>query len=234
MDRVFREHVAGLKQRAASEISLTVQPEPGVRLVGLTGLDGSPPAEGANIPLPPMGTGDSTVIMAQLQVEASISVIGSRPLAKVQLQYFDEFAKRPVTEEQTVVVETASNLSGYDPTWDLEILRNVTIQQTAEGMRQIDHLFQAQRYEAAWRLAVELERRLNEVARLTNDNQMLEDVYLMQRYRQTLNDAVWQTEGRAPRLIDMPSPTPVEARPYRGNTDGTATPTPPVPTVEIR
>ena len=35
MDRIFREHVAGLKQRAASEVSLTILPAKGVRLVGL-------------------------------------------------------------------------------------------------------------------------------------------------------------------------------------------------------
>ena len=53
MDRIFREHVAGLKQRAASDISLTFIPETGVRLVSLTGLESTPPAEGVNVPLPP-------------------------------------------------------------------------------------------------------------------------------------------------------------------------------------
>ena len=151
----------------------------------------------------------------------------------MELHYFDEFAQHPVTIEQSITVELAANLSGYDPTWDLEILRNVTIQQTAEGMREIDRLFQAGQYEAAWRLAVELERQLNEVARLTNDNQMLEDADLMQRYQQTLADALWQTESRAPRPDDAPPPSEGE-RPYRGNADHPPTPTPLVPSVEIR
>ncbi len=234
MDRVFREHVAGLKQRAAGDVNLTVVPEPGVQLVGLSGLAGTPPAEGANVSLWPLGTGDSAVVLAQLEVEPATAATPARPLARVTLHYFDEFAQQPVTVEQTVTIEMAANLSGYDPTWDLEILRNVTIQQTAEGMREIDRLFQAGQYEAAWRLAVTLESRLAEVARLTNDNQMLEDVRLMQRYQQTLADALWQTEGRAPRLADAPLPTPEDQRPYRGHSDSVPTPTPPVPTVEIR
>jgi Ca-activated chloride channel family protein len=231
MDRIFREHVAGLKQRAASDISLTVIPEVGVRLVNLTGLEGTPPEEGVNVPLPPLGTGSSAVILAQLQVDASATT-AARPLAKIELRYFDEFTQRPVIVEQTITVEMVASLTGYDPTWDLEILRNVTVQRTAEGMREIDRFFQAGQYEAAWRLAMELERQLDEVARLTNDSQMREDVNLMQRYQQTLADAVWQTEGRSPRLAEAPAAAENE-RPYRGNTDN-PTPTPAVPTVEIR
>jgi hypothetical protein len=224
-----------LKQRAASDISLTVIPEAGVRLVSLTGLAGTPPAEGVNVPLPPLGTGSSAVILAQLQVDGSPATV-SRSLVKVELRYFDEFVQQPVTMEQTITVEMAANLTGYDPTWDLEILRNVTIQRTAEGMREIDRLFQAGQYEAAWRLAVELEGQLDEVARLTNDSQMREDVNLMQRYQQTLADAVWQTEVRSPRLDEAPA-APENERPYRGpyrGNEGNPTPTPAVPTVEIR
>jgi Ca-activated chloride channel family protein len=233
MDRVFREHVAGLKQRVASGISLTIMPEAGVRLVSLTGLDGTPPAGGVNVPLPPLGTGSSAVILAELQVDPSPNANQSRPLVRVTLNYFDEFARRPVSVQQTITVESAANLTGYDPTWDLEILRNVTIQRVAQGMREIDRLFQAGQYEAAWRLAVDMERQLNEVAQLTNDPQMRQDVGLMQRYQQTLSKAVWQTAGRAPRLADE-SPLPVqEQRPYRG-ADYSPTPTPAVPTVEIR
>jgi len=234
MDRVFREHVAGLKQRAASKVNLTIEPEAGVQLVGLTGLEDSLPAEGVNIPLPPLGTGDSTVLLVRLQVEPSTGRAGSQPLARVELSYFDEFARRPVTIEQIVTAELVPNLTGYDPTWDLEILRNVTIQQMAEGMREIDRLFQAGQYEAAWHLAVELENKLNDVVRLTHDNQLLADVELMQRYQQTLAEAVWQTEGRRPRLVDDSSTGPSEARPYRGDQGGPPTPTPSLPTVEIR
>ncbi len=234
MDRIFRERVAGLKQRVAGDISLTIIPAAGARLVGLTGLDQIPPAEGANVPLPPLGTGDSAVILAQLQVDSFSGASRSRPVATVQLHYFDEFAQRAVIVEQAITAEMVANLSGYDPTWDLEVLRNVTIQQTAEGMREISNLFDAGHYETAWRLAVELENRLSEVARLTNDNQLLEDAGLLQRYRQTLADAVWQTEDRAPRLADAPRPMPSQQRSAVGNSDYAPIPTPSMPTVEIQ
>ena len=110
MDRIFREHVAGLKQRVASEISLTIIPMNGVRLVGLTGLDETPPAEGANIPLASMGTGDSAVLLAQLEVEPASGWTSSRPLAQVQLHYFDEFAQRPMVVEQTINADMVGNL----------------------------------------------------------------------------------------------------------------------------
>jgi Ca-activated chloride channel family protein len=232
MDRIFREHVAGLKQRVASEVSLTIIPEVGVQLVGLTGLAGTPPAEGANVPLAPLGTGDSSVILVQLQVEPASQFIQSRPLAQVQLRYFDEFAQRPVMIERRLSVEMAAQLTGYDPIWDLEVLRNVTIQQTAEGMREIDRLFQAGQYEAAWRLAVALEQRLQKVADLTHDSQLLNDVALMQRYQQTLADAVWQTEGRQPDPSETSlRPMPAQQQPA---SDYSLLPTPALPTVEIR
>lgn len=235
MDRIFREHVAGLKQRVASEVSLTIIPEPGVQLVGLTGLQGTPPAEGVNIPLPPIGTGESGVLLAQLKVDPTRqdSPSGERSLVKVQLRYFDEFAQHPVTAEQVVNVKPVTDMPDYDPTWDLEILRNITIQQTAEGMIEIDRLFQARQYETAWRLAAALEERVAEVARLTEDEQMQDDVALMQRYQQTLAEAVRQTEGRAPRRTDD-QPEPETERPYRGRPEGTPTPTPSVPVIEIR
>jgi hypothetical protein len=188
-----------------------------------------PPAEGANIPLPPLGTGDSTVILARLQVTSPATRGGFQPLARVELRYFDEFAQRPVQVEQTIQVELAPELAGYDPLWDLEVLRNVTIQQTAEGMREIDRLFQAGQYEMAWRLAVSLEQQLSEVAGLTNDRQLLDDVQLMQRYQQTLADALWQTQGRQPRLNDESRPMPAHQR-----STVEPLPTPSVPVVEIR
>ena len=226
MDRIFREHVAGLKQRVAGDISLTVSPGPGVRLVSVTDLDGIPPAEGVTIPRPPLGSGDSNVILAQLEVEPAYRA-RTQPLATVQLTYFDEAAQRPVFSEQTITVERVENLTGYDPTWDLEILRNVTLQQTAQGMREIDSLFQAGQYETAWRQAAALESRLAEVARLTNDPQVVEDVTLMRRYQETLAEALWQTEGRTPALTDLPA-APSQERPYRGSEPAA------LPTVEIR
>lgn len=226
MERIFREHVAGLKQRAASDISLTISPAPGVRLVSITGLEGLPPADGVSIPRPPLGSGDSSVVLAQLEVEPAYRA-GAQPVATVRLSYFDEAGQRSVVSEQPITVERVANLAGYDPTWDLEILRNVTLQQTAEGMREIDRLFQAGQYEAAWRQAAALESRLAEVARLTNDSQVSEDVTLMRRYQETLAEALWQTEGRTPRLNDLPA-SPTEERPYRGAEPAA------LPTIEIR
>ena len=231
MDRIFRQQVAGLTQRVASEVNVTVVPETGVRLIGLTGLQDAPPVQGASVPLWPMGTGDGSVILAQLQVGPSAGILAARPLARVELRYFDELAQRTVAREGTITAEMVSGLPSYDPAWDLEVLRNVTIQRTAEGMREIDQLFDARRYEAAWRLAVQLEQQLGEVARLTNDGQMLDDVALMQRYQQTLADAVWQTEDRAPQLENASPSTIEDERPYRGSLP---TPTPEFPEVELR
>lgn len=226
MDRIFREHVAGLKQRVASEVSLNIIPAAGVRLVSLTGQDDTSSSEQTNVTLWPLGTGDSAVILAQLQVEATAGSARPRPLAIVQLHYFDEFAQRPVTLEKVITAETVANMSEYDPTWDLEIRRNVTVQQTAMGMREIDHLFQAGQYEAAWRLAVNLESQLSEIAKLTNDTQMSQDVELMRRYQQTLADAVWQTEHHAPKMAAEVPPTPEASQSYRGNIESQITPTP--------
>jgi hypothetical protein len=122
MDRIFREHVAGLKQRAASEISLTVIPEPGVRLVSLTGSAGSLPAGGVNIPLPPMGTGDSNVVLAELRVDPSYRD-GDQAIAKVELNYFDEFSQSRIRIAKMATVERTS-LTEYDPVWDVAVLRN--------------------------------------------------------------------------------------------------------------
>jgi Ca-activated chloride channel family protein len=230
MDRIFRQQVTGMTQRVASDVNITVIPDAGVRLIGLTGLDGTPPSQGASIPLWQMGTGGSTVILAQLQVGPSTGSMVARPLARVELRYFDEFAQRTVTREGTVTAEMVVGLPSYDPTWDLEILRNVTIQRTAEGMREIDQLFDARQYEAAWRLAVHLEQQLTEVARLTGDEQMLDDAVLMQRYQQTLADAVWQTMDRAPQFEPAPA-TDDSERPYRGSPP---TPAPYLPEVELK
>lgn len=51
-----------------------------------------------------------------------------------------EFAQRTVTTRQKIGAEMVSNMSRYNPTWDLEVYRNVTIQRTAEAMKEIDRL----------------------------------------------------------------------------------------------
>jgi hypothetical protein len=164
----------------------------------------------------PMSLEDSQVVLAQLQVGSDRT--GTRTLAKIRLSYFDELAQRTVSVEKSISGEMISGMSGYDPTWDLEILRNVTIQQTAEGMQEIDRLFDAKKYEQAWRIAVELERKITEVARLTGDTQMYDDADLMRKYQETLSDAVFQTQGRQP-YLDGDDEYYDGERPYRGDDD---------------
>jgi hypothetical protein len=227
MDRVFREQAASQKQAVADDVVVRVMPADGVRLIGLTGLDGAPPTGGASVNLWPMSIADSEVVLAQLQVGSGGN--GPRRIATVQLDYYDLLAQRQVTTEKTISGEMSSEIASYDPTWDLEILRNVTIQNTAEGMRQISQMFDAAQYEAAWRLAVDLEQKLTEVARLTGDSQLNDDAALMRRYQQTLADAVWQTQQRQPRLEETPTAPETGERPYRGST-----PTPDLPEVDIK
>lgn len=220
MDRIFREQVAGLKQRVAGEVSITITPQAGARLVNLTGLQGTLPKGRVTVPLNPMGTGQSQVLLAELQVEPGKIAAGMLPVATVQARYVDEFARRPVVLEQTVGVQLVPAMQNYDPLDDVTVLRNVTIQQTAEGLREIDHLYQQGQYEPAWRLAAMLEQKLNRVVSLTGDEQLLKDVSLMQRYQKTLAEALRQVEGRLPEWADAPA---------AGNGDY-----PPAPTVEIR
>jgi Ca-activated chloride channel family protein len=214
MDRVFRQQATSLKQRVADDVEVQILPADGVRLIGLTGFEGSPPSGGAAVKLWPMGIEDSQVVLAQLQIGSGSS--GIRTLAEVKLYYFDELAQRNVVTENSISGEMVTNLTSYDPTWDLEILRNVTIQRTAEGMREIAWMFEAEQYESAWRLAVELERQITEVARLTGDSQMYDDAALMRKYQETLSDAVWKTEGRQP-YIEGDNESEDSERPYRGN-----------------
>jgi hypothetical protein len=101
-------------------------------------------------------------------------------------------------------------------------------------MRQIDHLFQAGRYEEAWDLARRLEQQLNEVAHLTGDEAIAKDVALMGRYQQTLAEALWQAENRTPGQPAVQPEGPASQRPYRGYPIDQSTSTPSVPVVEIR
>ncbi|MBN2238907.1 MAG: VWA domain-containing protein [Dehalococcoidales bacterium] len=216
MDRIFREQANSLKQRVADEVKVQILPGDGVRLIGLTGYEGTPPDEGASVQLWPMSIEDSQVVLAELQVSPGKS--GTRTLARVRLEYFDELAQKIISTEKSISGEFSSGISGYDPTWDLEILRNVTVQKTAEGMREIDMLFDAEKYEQAWRIAINLEKQLTEVARLTGDDQMYEDAALMRKYQATLADAVFQTKGRQP-SSDYEDDDSVTYRPYRGDDD---------------
>ena len=100
----------------------------------------------------------------------------------------------------------ASTLSVYDPLWDVEVLRNVTIQRTAEGLKEISQLYQAQRYQEAWNLAHRLEADLRAVAALTGEKQMAADADLMRRYQETLAQWVRRQTGRGPEDTLAPEP----------------------------
>lgn len=121
----------------------------------------------------------------------------------------------------------AAYVTSYDPLWDLEVLRNVTVQRMAEGLRAIDRLYQARRYEEAWDLAYRLEQALREVARLTGEAQMVKDADLMRTYEDTLARWVQQETGCQPR----PAEPVLPERPLRGRD---STPVPDAPTIEIR
>ncbi len=221
MDKVFRSEVAGLVEKVAREVAVTVYPGEGVEMVALTGYEGRPPAGPVQITMQELGTGDGQVLLAQLQVSPERG--GERVMATVTLDYFDVFAQRPEQVTQEVKARTGTGMD-YDPLWDLEVLRNFTIQRTAEGLKEIDRLYQARRYEDAWNLAYDLEQALREVARLTDDEAMVKDAELMQRYQSVLAEQIRYEGGRVP----QPSPEGT-VRPYRGRT---ATPT--VPVLEVQ
>lgn len=222
MDKIFRQDVTGLIQKAAANVRVIVNPEPGVRVRSVTGYDGTPPAGPLTVKLHDMGTGDPQVVLVQLDVPPSAN--GMRPLAQVQLQYDDLFTQRPGEASGTAVAD-ASVMPNYEPLWDVEVLRNVTIQRTAQGLKQIALLYQAERYEEAWQLAYQLEQQLRAVARLTEDEQLAKDADTMQRYEQTLSKWVEHETGRVPQ--------PAYAQPNTGGTQHGRLPTPTVMGTEI-
>jgi Ca-activated chloride channel family protein len=223
MDKVFRKDVLGLIQKAAGDVSVVFRPGAGVLLVGLTGYEGRPPAGPVEVRLRDMGTGDSQVVLAQLDVAPSAS--GQRMLAEVELRYTDLLTGHPETITLPAVAEVAP-LKGYDPLWDLEVLRNATIQRTAEGLKEIDGLYRSARYREAWELASELERDLRRVAGLTREEQMVKDAGLIRKYQDTLAQWVESETGRRPDAQDR------EERPTRFYRGVDPTPAPPVLDIE--
>ena len=207
-DKVFRKDVLGLVQKVAGDVSVLIRPADGVRILSLTGYEGQPPAGPIEVRLRDMGSGDSQVLLAQLDVAESRA--GQRTLAQVELRYTDLFAQRPEATKLPVYADTTLT-EGYDPLWDVEVLRNVTIQRMAEGLKEIDQLYRAQRYEEAWDLAYRLEGDLRQVARLTKEEQMTRDADLMRQYQDTLAQWVESQTGHAP---EEPGPEPT--RFYRG------------------
>ena len=222
MAKVFRQDVSGLVQKAASDVAILFRPAADVQLAALTGYEGVPPAGPIEVRQQDMGTGDSQVLLARLNVDPGQS--GQRALGTVELRYTDLFSQRPETLSLPVYAD-ASRLSSYDPVWDVEVLRNVTIQRTAEALKEIDRLYKMQRYQEAHGLASRSEQALRRVAVLTGEAQMLKDADLMSKYQTTLS--TWIESQRA-------TPPPEEVVPneptrfYRGRV------TPTVPVVEVK
>lgn len=184
MDKVFRQEVEGLVERVANDVRISILPEAGVELQMVTGFEGIPPANGAQIVLQDMGAGDSQVLLVQLQAG-----VGNQSLAQVTLSYFDVFAQRSREAIQIVGVHRA-NLSHYDPLADIEVLRNATIVGSTEALIAIDELFNQGRFESALYMAQAMEQDLRRVAALAGDGQMVEDADLFARYQVTLSNAL--------------------------------------------
>jgi len=220
MDKVFRREVAGLVEKVARDVAVIVHPGEGVEMISLTGHEGRPPAGPVQITLQELGAGDNQVLLVRLLLGPGKG--RERSVAQVTLRYFDIFAQR---QEQTTKTITGLNTSEaeFDPLWDLELLRNVTIQSTAEGLQEIDHLVQARRYQDAYNLAYDLEQALREVADLTEDSAMVSDAELMQRYQSVLAEYI-RSQGE-----ELPQPDADSTlRPYRGRTA-----TPEIPVIEV-
>lgn len=226
MDKVFREEVSGLMQKAASDVSIVLRPDESVAVNQLTGYDGRPPAGTIQVKLQDMGTGDSQVVLASLAVPGGWA--GSRPIAAVELHYRDLFSQRDEVITQSIQA-SVTRLDGYDPVQDVQVLRNVTIQREAEGLKLIDRYYQAGRYQDAWDLAYQLEQDLRRVAGLTGEDQMYKDADMMRTYENTLAKWVEQQTGHAPAPdtgdYSHPQPTPARGRQFL--------PTPTVPVIEI-
>ncbi len=228
MDKVFHQEVIGLFQKAASDVSIVILPDPSVRVEGLTGYEARPPSGTMQVRLQDMSTGDTQVVLARLSVSSGSS--GRRNIATVELHYRDLFSRRDETATQAILAE-ANRVFNYDPTRDVEVLRNVTIQRNAEGLKEIDRLYKAQRYQDAWQVAYRLEQDLRAVARLTGDAQMVQDADLMREYQDTLAKWVQYQTGRPPQPRERGSGYESDP-PIRGGRQ--VLPTPSLTTIEIR
>ncbi len=195
MDKIFRQEVTGLQQKAASNVSVTLMPEAGVRILQITGYDGQIPAGNLTVKLQDMGTGDTQIVLAHLSVPPGVN--GAHTVVNAQLRYNDLLAPHAEILTQSVTVEMLPN-ANPDPLVDTQVLRNVTIQRTAEGLQEIDRLYRAQKYLDAWNLAAQLEYNLRRVAQLTNEPQMLQDANTLHQYQSTLAQWVQRQNGFLP------------------------------------
>ncbi len=187
MDKVFLEESEGLVERVADDIQISIRPAEGVELVVVTGLDGVPPSGGAQVDMPPMGAGDSQVVMVRLQTRPG--PIGTQAVAEIGVSYTDSFAQRTreIRQQISAPVVTTGN---YDPLTDIEVRRNAAIVRSAEALKAIDGLFGQGRYAEAWQLAHAMEQELRWMASRAGDSQMVQDADLFQRYQVTLAAAL--------------------------------------------
>lgn len=183
MDKVFRKDALGLMAKVAANVAVTIRPAPGAQLTQVTGFEGSLPSGPVQVSLRDLAIGDSQVLLVHLRLSPDTQ--GQRPLASIELSYDDiesSGQKILVSDVQVLRAGGATN----EPLLDVEVLRNVTIQRSAEGLKEISRLAGAQRYGEAWRLAHDLEVALRDVAGLTGEEQMLKDADMMKRYQDTL------------------------------------------------
>ena len=217
MDKVFRKDALGLMAKVAANVSVSIRPAPGVQIMDVTGFEGTLPSGPVQVSLRDLAPADNQVLLVRLRLAPDAP--GQMPLVAVELSYDNlNASRREVLASDTQIFR--AHVSAYDPLLDAEVLRNVTIQRSAEGLKEISRLADEQRYVDAWRLAHDLEEALRRVAELTGDEQMVNDAEMMVRYQHTL--AQWMPEEpRSDRERSQPT------RFYRG---GAATP----PVIEIK
>jgi Ca-activated chloride channel family protein len=210
MDKVFRKEADGLVERVANDVRIQIKPSPMFDLVEVTGYEGAPPYEGVEIQMQPMGAGDSQVLMAKLI--GSDGLFGVEDVAEVTLVYEDAFGQRTQHIGQSAQVMVA-NQAVYKPVSDAEVQRNVTIVRSAQALQAIDQLYLGGEYLAAWYLAHDMEFDLRNTARITGDQQMIDDADLFNRYQLTLANALgYDPEFRGP---DPTRPPGYDEQPQR-------------------
>ncbi len=151
MDKVFRRDALGLMAKVATDLSLTLTPAEGVELLEVTGQQGALPAGPITVPMRDMGYGDSQVLLVRLTMD-SRRMGRNMPLTPlaVDLRYDalpDQKAQSLSAPARVVVFR----LDAYDPLQDTEVRRNVTIQRSAEGLKEIARLYNEGRYGEAQR-----------------------------------------------------------------------------------
>lgn len=200
MDKVFRRETLGLLAKVATDVAMTLRPADGAQLLSVTGQQSAPPAGSVAIPMRDMGVGDSQVLLARVRLTAEHVGAVHFPLT-VELRYTDVKSGRAETLSAQSQM-TVTRLDAYDPLTDQEVLRNVTIQRSAEGLKEIARLYAEGRYEEAYTLAAQLERDLRRVAALTGEEQMVKDADMMRGYQDTLRKRLpvgWESSDQGAR-----------------------------------